>query len=469
VESDIHSAAFPRLLRTASFRLASIYVVIFSLSIAVLGVAVYFAVGRDVSSQIDERIEEEAVLLKADFRQYGLTWLVNEVQQRTFEPAGFDYRLENNAGQLLAGNLPPIESKDGGHAEVWTQFVDPAYVHKGDEPRVWERILFTRLDDDTALLVGNDLSAVKEAKRAVVLAFGWGLSITILLGAVGGLFLSSAFLKRIDAMTQTAQEIIGGNLGRRIPETVENDDLGRLARTLNQMLDRIESLIEANRHMSSDIAHDLRSPLGRVLRRLETAKLRAGNPAEYQAAVDASVEDINGVLRTFNALLRIGQIESGARKAGFKSVDLAVIAMSVAEAFQPAAIDEGKVLTTHFPDGLPCFGDRELLTQLVANLVDNSIRHTRGGAKIEIGGRLDGQRIQLIVADDGPGVSIAHRKRIFERFYRVDTARRTPGDGLGLSVVLAIVELHEGRVWAVDNQPGLKVVVDLAVRNDNRV
>jgi signal transduction histidine kinase len=231
------------------------------------------------------------------------------------------------------------------------------------------------------------------------------------------------------------------------------------------MLDRIESLIDLNQHMSSDIAHDLRSPLGRVLRRLETAKLRAADPAEVQAAVDASVEDINGVLRTFNALLRISQIESGARKAGFKSVDLAAIAMSVAEAFQPAAVDVGKVLTTHFNDSLPCLGDKELLTQLVANLVDNSIRHTRVGANIEISGRWDGERMELIVADDGPGVSVAHRERIFERFYRADAARRTPGDGLGLSLVLAIAELHDGRVSAFDNQPGLRVVVDLARRD----
>jgi signal transduction histidine kinase len=432
----------------------------------VLGTVVYYAVEQNVSSRIDERIRKETALLKTGFRVNGLPWLINEVQQRTFEAGSFDYRLENSSGQTLAGNLPSAKTKDGDRIEGWTQLSITNFIHKGDEALLSERILVSKLDDNTFLVVGNDLNAVRESRRAVVTAFGWGLAITVFLGAVGGLVLSSAFLKRIDAMTQTAQEIIGGNLSRRIPETLENDDLARLARTLNQMLDRIESLIEANRHMSSDIAHDLRSPLGRVLRRLETAKMRVANAADYQSAIDASVEDINGLLRTFNALLRISQIESGARKAGFKNLDLAEIAMGVIEAFQPAAADEGKVLTAHFKRGLPCLGDKELLTQLVANLVDNAIRHTGVGAKIEISSRWEGHHGQLIVADDGPGVPTAQQKRIFERFYRVDAARRAPGDGLGLSLVRAIAELHDGLVWSEDNKPGLKIILDLTLRSE---
>jgi signal transduction histidine kinase len=434
----------------------------------VLGAVVYYVVEQNVSSRIDERIDKETTILKSGFRSNGLTWLINEVQQRTFEAGSFDYRLESGSGQTLAGNLPSVKTKDNERFEGWSQLTFTDFSHKGDESLLSERILVSKLEDNTVLVVGNDVNAIRESQRAIVTAFAWGLAITVFLGAAGGLILSSTFLKRIDAMTQTAQEIIGGNLSRRVPETLENDDLGRLAKTLNQMLDRIESLIAANRHMSSDIAHDLRSPLGRVLRKLETAKIRAVNAADYQSAIDASVEDINGLLRTFNALLRISQIESGARKAGFKNLDLSTIAMGVAEAFQPAAVDEGKVLTAHLEHGLPCLGDKELLTQLVANLVDNAIRHTPVGAKIEITSHADGQRGQLVVADDGPGVPDAHQKRIFERFYRVDTARRTPGDGLGLSLVLAIAELHDGLVCAVDNQPGLKVVLDFALQREAR-
>jgi signal transduction histidine kinase len=437
------------------------------LSNLVLGAAVYYAVEQSVSSQLEGRIEREMALLRTDFRFNGLQWLINEVQQRAFSPGSFDYRLESRSGQLLAGNLPATTLRSEDQSEGWAKFADLAFLQRGDDALVSERILVTKLDPNITLVVGNDLNGVRESKRAVVMAFGWGLAITVFLGAVGGLVLSSVFLKRIDAMTQTAQEIIGGNLSQRIPQTMENDELDGLARTLNHMLNRIESLIEANRHMSSDLAHDLRSPLGRVLRRLEAAKTRVANSADYQSAIDASVDDINGLIRTFNALLRISQIESGARKAGFKNLDLADIGMGVAEAFQPAAVDEDKVLTTRFEHRLPCFGDKELLTQLVANLVDNAIRHTPSGARIEVSTSRDEDSGQLIIADDGPGVPIVHQKRIFERFYRVDTARKTPGDGLGLSLVFAIAELHDGLVWAVDNQPGLKVVFELASHTES--
>jgi signal transduction histidine kinase len=220
--------------------------------------------------------------------------------------------------------------------------------------------------------------------------------------------------------------------------------------------------------VSNDIAHDLRSPLARVLRRLESARTGAVSLAEYESAVDAAVGDINGILETFNALLRIGQIEAGARRAGFKNVDLALIARDVAETFQPAADDEAKTLTTDLRTALPIAGDRELLTQLVANLIDNAIRHTPVGSRIAVCSRTSGLSGQLIVADSGPGVPSREQKRIFERFYRVDSARTTPGDGLGLSLVAAVSGLHGAQVAAFDNKPGLKIVLDFPVADSRR-
>jgi len=280
-------------------------------------------------------------------------------------------------------------------------------------------------------------------------------------GAGGGLLLSAAFLRRIDAMTSTARDIIAGDLSRRIPLAKGDADLARLAGAFNRMLDRISALLDANKHVSSAIAHDLRKPLARVLRRLEAARCEPANLAEYEKAVDAALNDINGILDTFGALLRIGQIESGARRAGFRDVDLATIALEVAETFQPAAADEGKTLTFELGAKLPMVGDRELLTQLTANLIDNSIRHTPPGSRIEVRSTKNGDGGRLIVADNGPGVQISERDRIFERFYRIDSARATPGDGLGLSLVAAIAGLHDAKVFALDNEPGLKIVVDL--------
>ncbi len=448
--------SLPRLIRTASFRLAATYLAVFALSVAILGIVVYFSVGREIVLELDERVTEEAATLRASFRTHGLERLAEQVRARAGEAASLGYRLEDHAGRLLAGNLPSPRTADGKYADGWVQLAEPDSEPDADAD--WERALVMTLDDGAVLVVGQELDGVHQARRAVLIAFGWALAATIALGAVGGLVLSAAFLRRIDAMTRTAQGIIAGNLGQRIPITYQNDDLGRLAKTFNQMLDRIGSLLEANKHVSNDIAHDLRSPLARVMRRLEAAKAGARQLSDYEGAVDAAVDDIHNILETFSALLRIGQIETGARRVGFKRVDLAAIALVVAEAFQPAAADEGKTIVLELGVALPMFGDQELLTQLVANLIDNAIRHTPAGSRIEVGSLRDGDCGQLIVADNGAGVPASEQKRIFERFYRVDSARTTPGDGLGLSLVAAIADLHGAQIVACDNGPGLRIV-----------
>jgi signal transduction histidine kinase len=289
---------------------------------------------------------------------------------------------------------------------------------------------------------------------------------TIVLGAVGGIILSAGFLGRIDAMSLAARGIIAGNLRRRIPASHQNDELSRLADTFNRMLDRIEGLIEAHRHVSHDIAHDLRRPLARIARRLEGARLKPADGHLYEKIIDATVDDIHGVLETFNALLRIAQIETGARRMGFKEIDLAAIARDVAEAFQPAAEEQGKPLTIHAAAALAVLGDKELLSQLIANLIDNALRHTPRGTSLEVRVEERGKAKTLTIADTGPGIPESERKRIFERFYRLDASRSTPGDGLGLSLVTAIADLHGAKVVVEDNHPGLRVILDMPRAED---
>jgi signal transduction histidine kinase len=444
-------------LGAASFRLAATYLAIFTLSVVVLGTVVYFSVGHEFARESDERVVAEAASLQNYFLANGLERLADLVRARAGGAGALDYRLEDGAGRLLAGDSPSPRSPEGKVSDGWVQLADLDRDLGSGEEADRERALVTRLDGGAVLVIGEELSGVRGAKRAILVAFAWALAATVVLGAIGGLALGAAFLRRIDAMTTTANGIIAGDLGRRIPDTNVDDDLGRLARTFNRMLDRIASLLEANRQVSNDIAHDLRSPLARVLRRMEAARAHAADLAEYERAIEASISEIHGVLETFGALLRIGQIETGARRAGFRIVDFAAIARDVAEAFQPAAADEGKTLAIELGAALPMLGDRELLTQLAANLIDNAIRHTPAGARIEVSSARTGNCGQFIVADNGPGVPPSERTRIFERFYRVDSARATPGDGLGLSLVAAIAELHGGQVSAVDNAPGLKV------------
>ena len=399
----------------------------FCASIALLGAVVYYAVGREIVQQIDQRISQETARFLSEFKGNGLGRLAEHLHTRQVAGAVLDYRLEDSQGQFLAGQLPSLREEDGDYHEGWTTRL--IKIESGvDEPEFnLERALVTRLGDGSILVVGDELAGVDEVRRAVLVAFGWALAATIVVGAGGGLLLSAAFLRRIDAMIATAQNIVADDLSRRIPLTKGDADLKRLAAAFNKMLDRISALLEANKNVSSAIAHDLRKPLARVLRGLETVRSGPADLSKYEEAVDAALSDINGVLETFSALLRIGQIESGARLAKFESVDLAVIAKEVAEAFQPAAADEGKMLTFELDARLPMAGDCELLKQLTANLIDNSIRHTPAGSRIEVKSLKDDHGGRLIVLDDGPGVPAYERDRIFDRFYRVDSARDAGG------------------------------------------
>jgi len=453
-----------RLIGSASFRLAATYLVLFCASVVLLGGLVYFTVGQEIVREVDHRISDETAKFVAEFQGQGVARLAEHIRARKAAGAFLDYRLEDGAGHVLAGDLPSMRGADGANHEGWTTKTLKT-EYEGDEPDFnLERALVTKLGDGSILVVGDELDGVDEARHAVLVAFAWILAATIMVGGGGGLLLSRAFLQRVDAMTATAQEIVGGNLDRRIPLTKGDADLARLAGAFNKMLDRISALLDANKHVSSAIAHDLRKPLARVLRRLEKARTGPSDLTEYEKAVDAASNDINGVLETFGALLRIGQIETGARRGSFKSVDFAAIAQEVAEAFQPAAAEEGKTLACALDARLPMAGDRELLTQLTANLIENSIRHTPTGSRIELRSLRDETGGRLIVADNGPGVPASERNRIFERFYRVDGARATPGDGLGLSLVAAIAALHDAKVFALDNEPGLKIVVELPER-----
>ena len=263
-------------------------------------------------------------------------------------------------------------------------------------------------------------------------------------------------------MRLAAHGIMAGDWSRRIPLTPVNDDLSALARTFNRLFERIEKLLLANRHVSADIAHDLRKPLAHILRRLEEARAGDASPAAIRSALDASIVEIEGVLETFEALLRIGQIEAGARRAAFKPLDLAEIARDVVEAFQPAADEGGRTLACRLEAPLPMSGDRELMTQMVANLLDNALRHTPEGVRILVAGERSAHGVTLTVEDNGPGVAAQDLSAIFQRFYRADAARSPPGSGLGLSLVAAIAELHGLECSASDNHPGLKITLATA-------
>ena len=454
-----------RLLRSTSFRLASIYLALFTLSALALGAFVYWSVRREILADFDDRIIEERDALKGVFDREGRARLA-ALLDACGSTGALAYGWQSADGKLLAGDLRAPTEKGGGPRLGWTDLQESDADDVAGEKPETIRALVSRLPDSSILLVGDERRRSNEALRRTVSAFAWAIAATLVLGATGGLWMSAQFLRRIDTMRLTAQAIMAGDWSRRIPLAPVDDDLSSLARTFNRLFTRIEKLMLANKHLSADIAHDLRKPLASVLRRLEAAGHSKASPEAAHADIETAKDEIESVLETFNALLRIGQIEAGARRAAFQPLDLADVAREAAEAFQPSAEDEGKALVVNLDEPLPIAGDRELLTQMMANLLDNALRHTPPGTRIEVCGKRAPSGILLTVSDNGPGVAPNELRTIFQRFYRGESARRMPGGGLGLSLVAAIAELHELECAAEDNRPGLRVTLSSAKERD---
>jgi signal transduction histidine kinase len=322
------------------------------------------------------------------------------------------------------------------------------------------RVLTTVLADGHRLVVGNVDEQSEELQHTVLAGFAWAFAGVVALGVIGGYGLGRDVHRRLATMTAAAEAIIDGDLARRIPEQGSDDDLDRVAAAFNRMLDRIASLMTSLRQVSDDIAHDLRTPLTRLRQKLE-ASLALETPAARANAVNSALEDVDAILETFAGLLRIAQIEGGARRAAFQTVDMAALARTVVEAFAPSAEDAGQSLSLAASGPLMVEGDPELLTQLLVNLVDNALRHAGPKAKIEVGAQRRGADIVVSVSDNGPGVPESEHGRVFDRFYRLEQNRSTPGSGLGLALVAAIARLHGARVSLADARPGLQVRVAL--------
>jgi signal transduction histidine kinase len=445
----------PRVLRTETFRLAAIYTGLFAASVALLGAFVLWTARSALEQQMVGRIEAETGVLEGELRTGGLDRLIATVRGRSHSARALDYLVQSPDGTRLGGELPAVEGRAG-----WTNLRGGAPTP--DEPDGHERlrVLVTPLPGGNLLAVGDDTTRIEEAVDAIQDGLSWAVGLTIVLGMAGGLALSATFLRRVDVIAGTAEAIMAGHLDQRVPERGTDDDLDRLARTLNRMLQRIGELIEGLRQVSSALAHDLRTPLTRLRQRLEAARTGARSRPELESAIDGGIAEMDTILATFAALLRIAEVEAGARRAGFAEVDLAAVATNVVEAFAAPAEDERKMLVSSIDPAVSVRGDRELLTQLLANLVENAIVHTPKDTRIEV--RLDRTTTggRLTVADDGPGVPAGERQRIFAKFHRLDRSRSLPGNGLGLSLVSAIADLHGARLAVNDNGPGLRVTLD---------
>ena len=435
--------------RSTSLRLAALYTAAFALSVVVLGAITLVTTRAALTQQFDDRIKAEASALAQEFRTEGLTGVVEAVRERDSTPGALDYGLQGPRGEPLAGRLAGANAPLG-----WSELPKR---HVGGETESI-RVLTTTLPEGYRLVVGDDDEHTEALQGTVLEGFAWAFAGVVVLGILGGYGLSHDVHRRLAAMGGAAEAIIDGDLGRRIPVRGSDDDLDRLAVTFNRMLDRIAALMESLRQVSNDIAHDLRTPLTRLRQRLEAVQTLA-TPAERAEATAGALEDVDAILDTFAGLLRIAQIEGGARRAAFQPIDLAALAHTVVEAFAPSAEDAGQSLRLAGEAPLVVEGDRELLVQMLVNLVENALRHAGANAQVCVrAARQDGAAV-LSVIDNGPGAPPEERPRLFDRFYRLERSRSTPGSGLGLALVAAIARLHGASISLADAGPGLAVSV----------
>jgi hypothetical protein len=328
------------------------------------------------------------------------------------------------------------------------------------------------LQEGFYLLVGRDVQERREIESLITNALIWAIGLTVALGLAGGLFMSRNMLARVDEINRSSLDIMGGDLSQRLPIAGTGDELDQLGQNLNAMLEQIEALMIGMRQVTDNVAHDLRSPLNRLRNRLEVTLMQDASKEDYKLALEKTIAEADNLLGTFNALLMIARAEAGSLRDAMSWVDLSATVQDVAELYEPLADENGLELKVVAEPGLMIWGNRELLSQAVANLLDNAIKHglpqnADNERMIEVSARPDtaraGRGVVLSVADRGPGIPPEERQHVLERFVRLEASRNTPGSGLGLSLVAAVARLHGGAIELGDNEPGLRVSLSLPV------
>jgi signal transduction histidine kinase len=450
----------PRLFRSSLFRLTLAYMALFALSVGALSAFIYWATLGYLETQTDAIIEAEMNGLIEQFERRSLRGVADIIEERVArdtEDRSF-YLLANAIGQKLAGNVEAWPAGVGDARGQWADFVQP----NSDVP---VRALLLPVGP-FRLLVGRDIRELTAIRQLLRRASFYGITLTLALALLGGVALAYSAERRLAEINRTTRQIMAGDLSRRAPLRGSDDEHDELAQNINAMLDQIENLLAGMRHVGDSVAHDLRGPITRLRNRLETVA-SAEQPSRDDLA--ACVAQLDQVLATFNALLRIARVESGAYRSAFTTVDLKPIVHDVCELYQAAAEERHVTLRAEAPEGVEIFGDRELLAQVLTNLVDNAVKYTSAGGLVRIELTRRGDLATLRVSDTGPGIAPEDRARVLQRFTRLDRARSEPGNGLGLALVNAVTLQHHGRLTLGDNSPGLVVTLELPALTPPRV
>ena len=467
--------AFGKLIRTTAFRLTLVYLLLFALFAAsLLG---YFAwnTRRLITEQITTTVNAEASEISDIYNRRGLRGLVFTVDSRALRPGANLYLVTTPAGQAIAGNVGSLAPGVMG-TQGWSE---TAYRRLEDQDNTDHRALVnvTQLSGGFRLLIGRDLEERRRLFGIVAKAAQWSILVVVVLGIAGGIFVARRVLQRIDAMTGTTRRIMAGDLSGRLPVGRSGDELDRLAENLNAMLERIEALMVGLKEVSDNIAHDLKTPLTRLRNRAEEALAKSSCEAEYRAALERTIEESDGLIRTFNALLMIARAESGQARGNMDDFDAAEVANGIHELYEPLAEDDGMTLRVKTAPA-PIHANRELISQALANLVENAIKYGKPTSAAQVQGavvsmdakqilieaRREGDKVLLSVTDRGIGIPEGDRRHAVERFVRLDSSRSQPGSGLGLSLASAVATLHSGELRLDDAHPGLVATLVIPAR-----
>jgi signal transduction histidine kinase len=464
--------ALGKLFGATAFRLALAILLLSAVGAGIVLAVIAWQVVSVVDRETAQTIDAEAKGLIDAFDNAGIRRLETVIEARTREPGASLYLLTNPIGEPLAGNVEqiptevllrpgflPIVYRGGGSGERGRQALVGVYILPGG----------------FRLLIGHDLSDRAHIGKVMVRALAISLVFFAALGALGALFVARRVLRRIDDINTSAHGIMAGDLTRRLPVSGSGDELDRLAEGLNEMLGRIAELMEGLQEVSDNIAHDLRTPLTRLRNHAEAALAFGGDAAAYRLALEKTIEESDGLIRIFNALLLIARAEAGGDLGPPQPLDVGEAAKSVAELYEPIAEEEGVALTVRVEDGLRVRGNHELIGQAIANLVDNALKYgaphkdvgeAESKPEVVITARRVGESVVLTIADRGPGIEPADRARVLDRFVRLEGSRSRPGSGLGLSLAAAVARMHGGTVELEDNQPGLRVRLTLPAVDD---
>jgi len=451
-----------RLIRSIGFRIAALHAALMALSAGGLIAVLWWNTAGYLDREVERGLRGDLAEFRAHHRAGGLAALAAAIETRIAEDADTEsvFLLLDAAGAKRAGNL-----------DAWPPFLGPEteagegpLTRDGIETTVRLRVLF--LADGARMLVGRDVGARRQLQALVADSLVYGLALAVVLAASGGVLVAQVLARRTAPLLATAAAIGEGNLARRVPLSGNDDEFDRLAKSFNGMLDRIAELMEGVRQVSNAIAHDLRTPIARTRSGLEAILRGATEAEELKSGIERGIEELDRVIALFQALLRIAEIESGARQSAFAPFDLAQAAEDAAALYEPLAEAKAIRLEIKAPAALPVVGDRDLIAQAVANLLDNATKFTPAGGTIQLSVAAGEGWADVAVTDSGPGMTEAERRRAAERFYRAEASRSSPGFGLGLALVKAVAALHGGTITLSNrsNAPGLVATLRLPMR-----